>query len=465
MITLGIDASTQSITGLLYDTESGREIASHSVNYGERLTEYGAPHGYVACTEACGTEYLASPLMWLDGLNLLLTELKEQGAPLEKVARIAGTCQQHATVYLKGGFAAALASLSPTRLLSVQLKDEFSRELSPIWMDNTTGTECEEITQAVGRDFVISVTGSPATPRFSGPQIRKFSKTEDYDVTSRIDMGSSFFASVLAGEPAPLDFTDASGMNLLDLAALDWSEPMLEATAPGLREKLPQLSASTKIFAKLAPYFVKRYGFDPACEVLPWTGDNPASLVGMGATEPGRMVLSLGTSYTVFAAVAEPTADPMGLGHLFCHPFGGYMALTCFTNGALTNEHLRSQLGIDWEEFDRLAAPGVDVPEAINPFLIDEITPVTPANPALQNPAALEDAELIRKVLHAVFENIRRQTEWISGSVQQVHVTGGASRSHNILATIQKVLGKEVVKLDNPGSAALGAALIASKGQ
>lgn len=463
MITLGIDASTQSITGLLYDTVTGMELASHSINYGQRLPAYGAEHGSIAFESACGTEYLASPLMWLDGLDLLLSELKEQGAPLDKVSRVAGTCQQHATVYLNDQFESALAGLSAHASLSSQLAGALAREMSPIWMDNTTGAECDEITQACGRAFVIKTTGSPMTARFSGPQIRKFSKTPAYAGTKRIDMGSSFLASVLAGNPAPLDFTDASGMNLLDLASLDWSAAMLEATAPNLLARLPVLSAPTQVFGVISSYFTEKYGFSADCELLPWTGDNPASLVGMGATSPGRMVLSLGTSFTMFAAVANPETDPAGYGHLFCHPFGGYMALTCFSNGALTNEHLRSKLGLDWDAFNALAAPGNDVPAAINPFLIDEITPPTKANASLQDPAALADDDLIRKVLYAVFENIRMHTEWISGSAEVIHVTGGASRSENILATIGKVFGKEVIRLENPGSAALGAAIIAGR--
>jgi len=52
--------------------------------------------------------------MWLDGLDLLLSEMKAQGAILNQIERIAGTAQQHATVYTNDQLHTTLSQLSTT---------------------------------------------------------------------------------------------------------------------------------------------------------------------------------------------------------------------------------------------------------------------------------------------------------------------------------------------------------------
>jgi xylulokinase len=75
-----------------------------------------------------------------------------------------------------------------------------------------------------------------------GPQIRAFSKRdpEAYAATREIHLVSSFFASLLSGGSAGIDHGDGAGMNLLELATGTWSPELVQATAPGLAEKLPK---------------------------------------------------------------------------------------------------------------------------------------------------------------------------------------------------------------------------------
>ena len=55
---------------------------------------------------------------------------------------------------------------------------------------------------------------------------------------------------------------------------------------------------------------------------MPFTGDNPASLVGTGADKPSVAVISLGTSDVFFAAMDRFQVDPDGRGHVFGNPTG-----------------------------------------------------------------------------------------------------------------------------------------------
>ena len=129
-----------------------------------------------------------------------------------------------------------------------------------------------------------------------------------------------------------------AGMNLLNLREMDWDPDITEFTAPGLKGKLPPVA--TGVAGDLSPYFEK-YGLKAGIPVAVWTGENPASLVGTGAWRSGVAVISLGTSDTFFAALESFKTDPEGYGHVFGNPAGGFMSLSCFTNGSLARDKVR----------------------------------------------------------------------------------------------------------------------------
>ena len=252
-------------------------------------------------------------------------------------------------------------------------------------MDASTGAECAEIAAAAGgNDKMVALTGSVAIERFTGPQIRKFAKDDPagYERTAEIHLVSSFVASLLTGTSVPIDFGDGAGMNLLDLARGAWSPQLLDATAPNLGRKLKPAVPSATYAGVVADYFVKRYGFAANTPVIAFTGDNPSSLVGMGATEPGTAVVSLGTSDTMFAAMAAPRTDPKGYGNVFGNPAGGFMALCCFSNGSLAREEVAKRCNLGWDEFARAileqTRPG-NGGDMLLPYFVPEITPRLPA--------------------------------------------------------------------------------------
>jgi xylulokinase len=258
-------------------------------------------------------------MMWLDALDLLFKQLAES-VDLTLVKTIAGSGQQHGSVYLDATFDPRIQALDASESLSSQIAPCLTRKTAPIWMDTSTGEECAEITIAAGGAMeVCRRSGSIAIERFTGPQIRRFFKTDPtaYARTGRIHLVSSFMASVISGRTVAIDYGDGAGMNLLNLANLAWDKLLMDSTAPCLFEKLPGVGPATGHRTKVSSYFVEKYGVSRDCECVLFTGDNPASLVGMGATSPGNIVISLGTSDTFFAAMPGPKTDPKGFGHVF----------------------------------------------------------------------------------------------------------------------------------------------------
>lgn len=187
-------------------------------------------------------------------------------------------------------------------------------------MDGTTEKQCIEMETAIGgRMEMVNITGSKCYARFTGPQIRKIyqERSHAYEETQRISLVSSFLSSVFLGDIAPIDYGDASGMNLFDIKAKNWSKPCLNSCAPDLEERLGEPVPTSAIIGNVSDFFVQRFGFLAECKVTAFTGDNLSALSGM-VTEQDSLVMSLGTSDTLMMNLkVQPHLEE---GHVLCHP-------------------------------------------------------------------------------------------------------------------------------------------------
>jgi len=146
---LGLDSSTQSLSALLIDADTGKVVADRSVNFGERLPHYKSPKGFLAHPDEAVKH--SDPLMWVEALELVLDDLRAAGVDLGTVRGISGAGQQHGSVYL-GKSMDKVGDWAPGTPLHEQVRPLLSRKTSPIWMDSSTSAECAEIAKAAGGD-------------------------------------------------------------------------------------------------------------------------------------------------------------------------------------------------------------------------------------------------------------------------------------------------------------------------
>jgi xylulokinase len=465
-IFLGLDSSTQGLTAVLIDLDSRRLVGEANLGFDAALPAYGTRKGVLRSDDPRRVH--APPLMWVEALDRLFGELRRQGAALRDVLAVSGSGQQHGSVYLNADAERALQSLEPARPLADQLSGVFARPTSPIWMDSSTTDECREIEAALGGAAATAeATGSAAFERFTGPQIRRFAKTEPevYAQTARIALVSSFMASLLAGRLAPIDHGDGAGMNLMDIRERRWHPRALEATAPDLARKLSPLAAPWAVVSPVARCWVERHGLNPAALACVWSGDNPCSVVGLGLVRPGDVAISLGTSDTYFGTMAECRTDPAGEGHVFVAPTGGYLSLICFKNGSLARERVRDLYGLDWAGFSRAlaATPPGNGGKLMLPYFEPEIVPRV-LLPGVRRFDLSEDDVTgnCRAVVEAQMLSMRRHSAWMGVRPERIYATGGASRNPEILQVMADVHGCPVFRFEVTNSAALGAALRAA---
>jgi len=464
---LGIDSSTQSLTGIIIDFNSGSIVRTYNINFDKELPHYNAQKGVVVFEDDKVVH--SYPLMWIEALEILFEKLVNDNIRIGQIKAIAGSGQQHGTVYLNQAFEEVLRNLNPNISLVKQFEGTFSRMTSPIWMDSSTFTQCQEIREALGgMTATINITGSNIFERFSGPQIRKFyqENPEGYEATSIIHLVSSFMASILLGGNAPIDHGDGAGMNLMNIETKKWDKRALNATAPNLINKLPPLVNSYDVIGTISPYFINKYGFSGNTQLIAWSGDNPNSLIGVGLIQKGKVALSLGTSDTYFGYIKNLSLDLNGEGHVFGAPTGDYMSLICYKNGSLARERVKDSFNLDWNQFSEILkkTPPGNHGKIILPYFQPEIVPLVLQSGVRRFSLEENDEEgNVRAIVESQFLSMRLHSEWIGEAPKEIYATGGGSINRDILQVAADVFSTDIRQFEVPASAALGAALRAAK--
>ena len=199
--------------------------------------------------------------------------------------------------------------------------DSAERVIRPalLWNDQRTGAQCEQITQAVGEERLISIAGNPAITGFQAPKILWLhdEEPENYSRVAHVLLPKDYVRLRLTGEYAT-DASDAAGTLLLDMQERDWSEEILEALEiPS--EWMPKVYEGPESTGTLLGDVAEDLGLPAGIPVAAGGGDNAAAAVGVGVVEGGLLSSSVGTSGVLFAASEGFTPDPSGRVHAFCH--------------------------------------------------------------------------------------------------------------------------------------------------
>ncbi|XP_001359074.2 xylulose kinase isoform X1 [Drosophila pseudoobscura] len=478
---LGFDLSTQKLKAILLNS-SLTVVASAEVKFDSDLPEFRTSGGVSPGPNK--HEFFVQPVMWVKAVDIVLDRLVMQEADLSTVAAISAAGQQHGSLYWSKHGISALQSLDPEKFLHAQIDDSaFVVNRTPIWMDASTTKQCLEMETAIGgHTQMVQLTGSKCYERFTGPQIRKIyqQRTHAYEDAQRISLVSSFLASLFLGSVAPIDFSDGSGMNLLDIREKAWSKACLNACAPDLDERLGQAVSANTVLGGVSEYFVKRFCFPASCQVVACTGDNPSALAGM-LVDNDWLSVSLGTSDTLMMSFEKPPNWEEG--HVLCHPTqtDEFMGLLCFRNGSLVREAMNNvEAGGNWVKFNELleSTPRGNFGNMAVHFNDMEIIPKAkgtlrwnkdclPNSPdaskgviKFSSPQIEIRALIEGQMLHhrAVAEDMGFQF----GTNTKVLATGGASINKSILQVIADVFNAPVHIQNESEAALMGAAYRAS---
>ena len=336
---IGIDLGTSSCKGILVD-KVGNIIKSSSVEYGVNTPRENFSE--------------QDPSDWLFAAKKILSELS---AGVENdVYGLSFGGQMHGLVAL----------------------DENDEVIRPciLWNDGRTETETAYLNEKIGKSRLSALTGNIAFAGFTAPKILwlRENEPENYAKIKKIMLPKDYLAYKLTGVFST-DYSDASGMLLLDVEHRCWSEEMCKicGVAPSW---LPRLYESYEVTGKLLPEYNM-----PNCVVTAGAGDNAAAAVGTGCVESGSCNISLGTSGTVFISRDAFSVDEKNALHSFAHANGKYHLMGCILTAASARKWWlediigTSDYAVDEEEIARTETDVIFLP-----YLVGERSPHNDVN-------------------------------------------------------------------------------------
>ena len=228
-------------------------------------------------------------------------------------------------------------------LVVLDKNDEIIRP-AILWNDGRTEKEVEYLNEVIGKKRLSELTANIAFAGFTAPKIlwMKKNEPENYARISKIMLPKDYINYILTGVHS-CDYSDASGMLLLDVKNKCWSSDMLEICSVR-EEQMPKLFESYEITGTVLPEIAEKLGLSEDVIVCAGAGDNAAAAVGTGIVGEGGCNISLGTSGTVFISSERFGVDPNNALHSFAHADGGYHLMGCMLSAASCNKWLMEEI-------------------------------------------------------------------------------------------------------------------------
>ncbi|MCH8293515.1 xylulose kinase [Candidatus Poribacteria bacterium] len=474
-LALGLDSSTQSLSAVVVNIDTGDKSFEHSLDYRKdsRFDDFALGPDYIIPPRVEG-EADQPPEMFWASLDALFYDMKAAGVPLDEIVVINDSGQQHGHVYLNRHAESIFAQLkrkdSGEKNLLNLLDGSLAYLSAPIWMTSNTVRQTEFVRREVGgKDKMIRLSGSDAPLRFTGTIMRRVAEQfpEAYQETENIQLISSLIPAVLTGNSkVPIDYGNACGMSLMNYQTKNWSSELLESTSKGLsgglralKKKLPNLTPPDTIVGNIGRYFVEKYGFNLECKITVGSGDNPQAKVLVEGD-----LLSLGTSFVNMVSTDGETLDMEGLANGMYDGVGRPFMFGCRTNGAMVWDAVRALYGLVKEDYAPAEeALGQVIPasamvfwqpknESFPPSGSFDLTRITHhTKPTLASDyAGIIETSLAAVYLHS--ENFTKKSE------EPLYITGGVTDSAEIMKRVAGIWNREIVPMEK-GGPALGAAV------
>ena len=213
-----------------------------------------------------------------------------------------------------------------------------------LWNDGRTAAQVDYLNGVIGKEKLSELTANIAFAGFTAPKLL-WMKEKEPELFARIDkimLPKDYINYCLTGVHA-CDYSDASGILLLDVKNKRWSAEMMEIC--GVKKaQMPKLFESYECIGEVLPHMAKALGLPEGVKVCAGAGDNAAAAVGTGVVGEGGCNISLGTSGTVFISSKKFGVDPNNALHAFAHADGGYHLMGVILSAASCNKWFMDEI-------------------------------------------------------------------------------------------------------------------------
>ncbi|TFD60432.1 xylulokinase [Cryobacterium sp. Hh38] len=430
----GVDSSTQSCKVVIRDADTGALVRSGRASHPE------------------GTE--VDPAAWWDALQ----EAVADAGGLDDVAAISIGAQQHGMVVL-------------------DIDGEVIRP-ALLWNDTRSAPAALDLLREVGAAEYAARTGVVPVASFTATKLRWLQDAEPANaarvaavalphdwLTWRLRGFGPAAISVVADGPAaenPLgpvltelttDRSDASGTAYWSPSTGDYDLDLFEL-ALGHAAVLPRvLDAADQAGVTARLVDSSNHAWLPAgIVVAAGAGDNAGAALGLGASA-GDVIVSIGTSGTVFAVTDQPTTDASGSVAGFASASADFLPLVATLNAARVLDSIAALLGVDYDELGRLALeaePGAGG-LVLQPYFAGERTPNLPEATASvfgMTLASTTRPNLARAAIEGMLCGLADGLDAVQAlgvAVGRILLIGGAAQNPAVRAIAAQVFAAPVV--------------------
>ena len=400
----GVDTSTQSCKVVVRDADTGALVREGRAAHPD------------------GTE--VDPAAWWRALE----EARAQAGGLDDVAAVAVGGQQHGMVCL----------------------DEAGEVVRPalLWNDTrSAGAAAQLTTELGGARWWADAVGLVPVASFTVTKLRWLAEHEpaNADRTAAVCLPHDWLTWRLNAatglDALRTDRGDASGTGYWSAATGEYRPDILRR-AFGRDPLVPEVLGPTGVAGQTAG----------GASLGPGTGDNAAAALGVGAL-PGDVIVSVGTSGTVFSVADKPAADESGAVAGFADATGRFLPLIATLNAARVLDAAGALIGAGHEELSRLAlsvAPGAEGLVLV-PYLEGERTPNRPLSTGAVHGLTLRTstpAHLARAAVEGMLCALADGLDALIAQgtvVNRIILVGGGARSEAVRRIAPEVFGYPVL--------------------
>lgn len=352
--------------------------------------------------------------------------------------------------------------------------DENDEVIRPaiLWNDGRTTKETDYLNEVIGKDKLSKYTANIAFAGFTAPKIlwMKEQEPENFAKINKIMLPKDYLAYVLSGVHCT-DYSDASGMLLLDVEHKCWSKEMLEICNVK-EEQLPTLYESYEVVGNVKPEIAEELGIPASVKVIAGAGDNAAAAVGTGTVGEGRCNISLGTSGTIFISSKKFGVDEHNALHSFDHADGYYHLMGCMLSAASCNKWWMEEIlktkeyAKEQEQIHKLGENNV----FYLPYLMGERSPHNDPKARATFIGMTMDTtreDMTQAVLEGVAFGLRDSLEVARSlgiQIERTKICGGGAKSSLWKKIVANVMNLKVDVIESEEGPGYGGAILAAVG-
>lgn len=438
---IGVDLGTSSVKVLLVD-QKGTVVDEISKSYPLIQEKSGYSE--------------QDPEQWVEKTTEAITELiSDFGGQISDIEGISFSGQMHGLVVLD--------------------KDKRVLRNAILWNDTRTTEQCRQIYDLIGKEKLLQITKNVALEGFTLPKILWLKQYEPdiFEKTRVFLLPKDYLRYRLTGQ-IHMDYSDAAGTLLLDIAKKDWSSELCEAL--GINPSIcPPLVEASDFIGAITKEFAKRTGLSEQTKVFAGGADNACGAIGAGILTPGKTLCSIGTSGVVLSY--EDTKDRGFEGKV--HYFNHGKEDSYYTMGVT----LSAGYSLDWfkdkfahsESFGDFVSGVEQLPPGANgllftPYIVGERTPYPDANirgSFIGMDSKHTRAHFIRAVIEGITFSLNESIQIFREAGKKIDTIvsiGGGAKSEIWLQIQADIFNTKIIKLDSEQGPGMGAAMLAAYG-